>query len=183
MQAFLAQAGANYSAGQGPMTGLVSTRSSPAAEAVILDLQSMPVRLWATELATLFQAASDAASEKLRWCDPSLGLLGGLQGLHRSAGLQGCMLGVLLQSGSMLCTRGDLHETDGICSQSLACQRCRSSHGAAGCITARCACAGSCSLWSLVASCNLLTQSAYHSAPAGTESPCMTRSLQPSSPC
>ena len=50
------------------MTGMVSFRSTPSAEAVVLDLHSMPVRLWAMEVATLYQAASDAAGEKLRWC-------------------------------------------------------------------------------------------------------------------
>ena len=71
VQAFLAQAGGNYSAGQGPMTGAVSFCTSPSSEAVILDLQAMPVRLWAVELATLYQSAGDAAKEKLRWCGPA----------------------------------------------------------------------------------------------------------------
>ena len=46
---------------------MVSFRSAPSAEVVVLDLHSMPVRLWALEVATLYQAANDAASEKLRW--------------------------------------------------------------------------------------------------------------------
>lgn len=68
LQALLAGVDANYSAGAGPMAGALSYRPTPSAPAVALDLDNMPERLWATELATLYQTAKDAASEKRRWC-------------------------------------------------------------------------------------------------------------------
>ena len=80
----LASLDANYTAGVGPMSGVLSYRSSPAAGAVTLDLANLPERLWATELATLFQTAQDAGSEKRRWCAPLCGSTARVQAHARS---------------------------------------------------------------------------------------------------
>lgn len=61
--------GGNYTAGVGgPMRGTarVWLAEGPGAQAVSLDLQQLPVRLWAAEIAVLRHTASDMATEKAR---------------------------------------------------------------------------------------------------------------------
>ena len=52
--------GAVYAAGAGPLNGTV------VHEAVDIPISSLASQLWATELATLYQTAQDAAQERVR---------------------------------------------------------------------------------------------------------------------
>ena len=60
MQKALAAVGATYAPGAGPLKGTVTFNS------VEVPISSTAGRLWATELAALYQSAQDAAQEHIR---------------------------------------------------------------------------------------------------------------------
>ena len=69
--------GGNYTVGVGgPMRGVARVWQAEGAggPAVELDLQQLPIRLWAAEIAVLRHTASEMATEKIRRCfhDPIL---------------------------------------------------------------------------------------------------------------
>ena len=61
----LACLGANYTVQGAPMTGLIQARQGSTGS-ITLDLQQVPVRLWAVELAALHRTVQDVAEEKAR---------------------------------------------------------------------------------------------------------------------